>query len=286
MAVQFEEMADSPQIRFHDGRFVATRVFKVDWSDRLSFLVELYGGYRFVGGQFTFTPPATFPGVPQAIVTEVEIDPFPPDRPDGDHVVSLSAPTNAYLHALVAATYEIPFDLGNNSRADLPKVPNGTYLTYRADLGADRNSTPGRSWRWNIAGTPALAGDRFNGQIVPTEDFTLTWHRVPRPPWSASADLRGKVNGSTFLSHAPQSVLYMGVRTRRDFQVLDSGLWRLEYHFKVREVKSTVDPSVLYGWNRSFREQADAGEHWLEVIDESGNPTYASGDLEQLFQFE
>ncbi len=285
MAIVFEELDQSPQIRFRDGRFLATRRFKIDWADRFAFLLELYGGYRVVGGTFVFTPPATFPGVPQALVTQVEIEPFPPDRPDGSGVVSLGSATNAYDAALVTAIYEIPFDLGNDARPDLPEVPNGTYLTYRADLGAEMTTTPGRTWRWNIGGLPALEGDRFPGRIVPTEDFTLTWYRVPRPPWSAMSDLRGKVNDATFVSHAPGTVLFMGARTRRDFQVLDSGLWRLEYQFKVREVKSTANAQTLYGWNRFYREQADGGEHWLEIVDESGNLPYPSGDLNQLFQF-
>jgi len=285
MAVPFEEMSDSPRIRFRDGQFTATRTFKVDWADKLNFLVDLYGGYRTIGGSFAFTPPTIFPGVPQAVVTEVEVEPYPPDRPDGSAVTTLASATNAYTAALVTATYEIPFDVGNKSRSDLPKVPNGTFLTYTSNLGAEQVSTPGRVWHWNTAGSPRLDGDMFPGRIIPTEDFTLTWHRVSRPPWTVISDLRGRLNDTTFLSHGPGTVLFMGARTRRDFQVLDNGLWRLEYHFKVREVESTATASVLFGWNRHYREQSVGGEHWLEIVDDDGNPPYPMGDLNQLFLF-
>lgn len=285
MAVAFEELDNSPEIRFADGRLVATRRLKIDWADRFDFLIELYGGYRFVGGQFVFTPPAPFPAVPQAFVTDVEVAPFPPDRPDGSAVQTLAGGTNAYPFAVVTATYRIQFDDNNQSRDDLPQVPEGTFLTYRGDLGSEYTSIPGRVWNWKVAGDPKLPADVNPGLLVPTEDFTLTWHRVPRPPWDAIRDLRGTLNDATFLNHAAGTVLFLGARTERDFQLQDTGLWRLEYQFKVREVPSTASPAVRYGWNRFYREEAVGGEHWLEIEDADGNPPYVSGNFHQLFQF-
>ena len=284
MSVVFEELADSPIVRFDDGRFEGLRRFKVGWNDRFDFLLELYGGYRIIGGQFTFTPPAVFPGVPGATVTNIELEPFPANLPDGTAVSQISRGSNAYPAALATATYRIRVLDGDQDRDDLPGVSEGTYLSYRADLSSEYESVPGRTWRWTTDQTPL--GDDVDPRIlVPTEAFTLTWHRVPRPPWDAMRDLRGRLNDGTFLNHSAKSVLFLGARTRRDFQIKDTGLWRIEYHFKVKVVSSTATTGVLDGWNRRYREQAAAGEHWLAIEDEDNNEPYAVGNFANLFSF-
>ncbi len=245
-------------------------------------MLELYGGYRIVGGQFVFTSPAIYPSVPQALVTEIQFEPFPPDRPDGSGVTTLSSATNAYPFAVVTVTYRIRF---GESRGDLPGVPNGTFLTFDADLGLESHHTPGRVWVWSAMTSDPVPGDINPGILIPAEEFTLTWHRVPRPPWDAIRDLRGKVNDSAFLNHLSGAVLFTGARTARDFQIIDTGLWRLAYQFRVKEVESTAAAGVLGGWNRHYREQAISAEHWLEIEDDDGNHPYRSGDFSQLFQF-
>lgn len=284
MSVAFEELAESPVVRFDDGRFEGLRRFKVDWLDRFAFLIELYGGYRIVGGAFTFTPPAAFPGVPAAIVTNIEIEPFPGNRPDGASVGELSGGSNSYPAALVTATYRFRFLDGQDGRDDLPDVPDGTYLSYRADLSSEYESAPGRTWRWAVDSS-ALPDDVDPRILVPAETFTLTWHRVPRPPWNTMRDLRGRLNESTFLNYAAGSILFLGARTEHDFQITETGLWRLHYHFKVKVVSSTASAGVLDGWNRRYREQADTDEHWLSIEDEDGNQPYVTGDFADLFLF-
>ncbi|MGC3972393.1 MAG: hypothetical protein QM775_35135 [Pirellulales bacterium] len=71
----------------------------------------------------------------------------------------------------------------------------------------------------------------------------------------------------------------------REFQLLDAdALWRIDYHFAEQTKPLVV--GGYGGWNHYYREQADAGEHWLEIADADGNPPYASGDFQTLFQFE
>lgn len=283
MAIAFEELAGSPTVRFHDGSFNAVRRLLVDWQDAIPFLVELYGGWRFMGEELDYLPPASFPGVPAALATEITIEPFPADSPQSHPEITLQSPTNAYDRALLTVHYGIAFDLENNARPDLPGVPAGTYLTYRADLGHESVSTPGRNWRWAV--DSAAVGDDVRPAIVtPAEEFTLTWYRVPRPPWNAIRDLRGRVNDALFLNFPPGTVLFLGCTTRRDFQVLDSGMWRLAYHFKVRSVPSTAGGGQV-GWNYHYRRQAASGEHWLEIADQDGNRPYAEGPFVNLFQF-
>ena len=121
------------------------------------------------------------------------------------------------------------------------------------------------------------------GVLVPSEEFTLGWSRVPLPPWDTIRDLAGKVNNATFLNYPAGTVLFVGSEARHDFQIVDTGLWRIDYHFKVRLVHGTGAGNPNLGWNYFYREQAASSEHWLEVVDEDGNNVYQSGDLTTLF---
>lgn len=284
MAVVFEELAGSPSLRLADGKFQGTRKFKVAWSDVVDFVIELVGGYRVVSEVLTYVPPATFPLAPLATVGEVSCEPFPPDRPDGVSIVDLSTGANDYAWALVTAQYRIRFEEANKARADLPDVPEGTLLTYSSDLGLEYEATPGRTFLWSADSSP-VADDVHPGIVVPTEEMRLSWQRVPSPPWDAIRDLRGKVNDATFLNHAAGTVLFVGARTSREFQILDPGLFRLDYHFRVREVQSTASAGTRFGWNHRYRQEAVTGEHWLEIADQDGNRPYAEGDFLDLFAF-
>ncbi|MHB1033235.1 MAG: hypothetical protein ACYC35_05190 [Pirellulales bacterium] len=286
MAVLFEELAGSPTWSVRDGRATATRVFKVAWEDRFDFVRDLWGGYWVVGNRWVYVLPATFPDLAGALVTDVHVELFDPDAPTSDtFLAGLSSGTNVYSHARVTATYRnLP---GDDRRAGKPAHPEGTVLTFSSDLSAEYQTIPGRTWEWNVAGSPDVPADINPGILVPAEDLELTWHRVPRPPWDAIRDLRGKVNASAFMGHAPETVLFLGARAHCDCQIFDTGLWKLEYHFKVKEVQATADSATLYGWNRFYREEPADGEHWLEIQTKGAtkHKPYTAGDFAALFQF-
>ncbi|MEZ6069366.1 MAG: hypothetical protein R3C10_03635 [Pirellulales bacterium] len=283
MAVAFEELAGSPTLEVVDGRITARREFRVAWSDYADFIAELWGQYRSVGGGFVYQPPAYFPQAPQAIVNEVSVEPFDADNPNGAGVGLLSSATNSYdAGARVTAVYRSDDVDDGLSRGDLPGVPTGTYLRYRANLASDYVAMPGRVFRWQVDGEP-VADDVNPGILVPSEAFTLSWLRVPLPPWNTIRDSAGKLNNATFLNYPAGTVLFTGAETRHDFQIVDTGLWRLDYHFKVRLVHGTGAGSPNLGWNHFYREQASSGEHWLEVVDEDGNNVYQSGNFSALF---
>ncbi len=286
MAVSFEELEGSPRIRINEQGVTAVRLFHVAWSDWQEFARELIGTFRVVGLATQFVPPIEFPGLPNLIVADLNVEPFDPANPSGDVGVSLGSATNAYLAggAKVTATYRTLFDEDSRSRKDLPKVPDGTLLTYTADLGSERMAVPGRSWRWSDGSR--VADDVNPGLHVPSGVYTLRWQRVPLPPWNGIRAMRGKVNGSDFLSAPAGTVMFLGARVSRRFQFLgDGGLWSLDYTFSER-TKALSDGSTQVGWNHFFKETPVSGEHWSAIADSTGNPPYASGDFLQLFQFE
>ena len=289
MTVAFEELEGSPRIQLNEQGITGLRTFRVAWEDWQALARELVGSYRTLGLATQFLAPIEFPGLPNLIVVDVQVAPFDPQNPDGSAGVTLGARTNAYPAggARLSATYATRFDQQHRSRNDLPDVPKGTYLIYRADLGAERQAVPGRAWRWSGSLSADRVPDDVNpGILVPSESFTLDWRRVPRPPWSKIRALRGKVNSAPLLGAAAGTVMFLGARVSRQFQFLDDGgFWRLEYRF-AENAKTLSDGTTKVGWNYFFKETALAGEHWVAIEDRDGNPPYVSGDLLELFQFE
>ena len=97
------------------------------------------------------------------------------------------------------------------------------------------------------------------------------------------------VNDGEFMGFPDNNVLFLGAKLSRDFQVIDSGLWRVDYMFEVRSHKATsTDPALennYYGWNRFYSRKSDSdGEHWLIIADEDGNQLYQDTDFAPLLQ--
>ena len=264
MPTAFEELDNSPHLEIVEGKLTARRVFLVSWQDWPTFVGELYGAYVFSGGEWNYTPPATFPGDDSLVARRISVEPFPADRPLVAALAALETATNQYPFAKVTVGYErIPA-----SDARRPHVRNGTYLEILSDLAAEYVTVPGRNWRWRDAPAERLPDDVAPGLLIPCEDLHLRWTRVPLPPWDAIRSLRGKINDDVFLGNPAGTVLFLGAKSRHDFQLIDTGLWRVDLHFKVKEP----------GWNFAFKQ--DAG--WQVVEDSGGQTPYQEADLTEL----
>ncbi len=284
MVVSFEELEGSPRIQIREEGTEAQRFFRIDWDDWPDFARELVGHYKVTGDAFSFIEPIEFPGFPNLIVSQLEIEPFEPSRPDGAKVITLRSGANRYLDggARITAMYTTRFDRDNQPRAEMPQPVDGTYLTYSADLGADYMATPGRNWNWDAPpGDPKVGADVNPGLLIPQGAFQLTWRRVALPPWDTIRQLRGKVNQAQFMGAPAETVLFLGAKATREFQfVEDGGYWRIEYHFLENTKELTTGAKV--GWNHFHKETSVAGEHWVAIEDADGTRPYKSGDFTQL----
>ena len=282
MPVAFEELEGSPKIRIAESGTIATRIFRIAWDDWINFARTLVGSYEVVGGTFQFTPPLAFPGMPNLVVSDIDVEPFDAGNPDGSNVSTLTSGTNQYpdAGARVTARYRNRFDVDNGQREDLPDVPEGTYLTYDADLSLETVSTPGRTWHWDDGSGEPLPPDVRPKLIVPTGSFRLVWHRVVLPPWTVIRDLRGHLNAEPLLGAPAESVMFCGARICRAFQFIEQGgFWQVEYYFNERTVPLSSNSG---GWNHVYRD--DSGG-WERVKDTGDAPPHPSGDLTQLFAF-
>jgi hypothetical protein len=287
MPTTFEELAGSPILRVTERETIARRMFRVPWADWKALASSLIGSYSTAGCSFVFTPPIEFPGMPNLVVAEIEVEPLEIDHVRGDEVTAIDLGTNSYPAggAKLTATYRTLFDTENLVRAGLPAVPAGTYLTYQADLGGEDHPVPGRVWHYDDPPTnPALPADIIPNLFLPSGRFRLTWHRVPLPPWEVIRDIRGKVNNDVFLGSPAQTVLFMGARISHNFHFSASGgFWTVEYHFAERAMSLASGGKA--GWNHEYKETAVGGEHWIEIADASGNPPYHLSDFGSLFTF-
>lgn len=289
MPVPFEELIESPVVTIDDGQFKAVRRFKVDWDQTVEFCKELCGYWEIVGSALVSTPPAPFPGMPQAVCRKAEFTPFPPDKIVTPASSDLTTSTNQPEFALVTATYQIPDNNNHRQRNKALKnlVPQGTFLTHLVDVGTTRIGLPGRRFRYyDLGGTarPAPA-EASIGIDVPTDQFTLSWERVPYllAPWEAISAARGKVNNAEFNRYPADAVLFAGCQLKYEFQYSGDVLCRLNYKFIAKTVTKR-DGTTASGWTHLWSPEAgDFVEVFTEGLPE--RKLYLPSDFRQLFTF-
>ena len=287
MAVAFEELEGSPRLEIGEEGILARRWFRVSWQDWPQLARQLLGFYRVVGGQWVFEPPEPFPGFPNLLVERLVVEPFEPAVPDQQTLSSPRQGTNRYSQsgARVTAEYRTQFDADNRPRNKLPKVPEGTYLTYEIDHGLEALVTPARLWHWDDPPqNPKLAPDEVPAVFIPHTVVKLRWHRVASPPWEAIRALRGCVNAAEFLGSPPESLMFLGAKVKRQFHFFQTGgFWNVEYRF--RETARSLSDGTPVGWNHLFKEEPVGGEHWVRVLDSQSRPPYKPADFSALFHF-
>ena len=296
MAVSFEEWVGSPRAAVNRGRFTGTRVFKVNWSDTVDFMVELLGGYKAVGNTYVYVAPSYFPGVSQAICTDAEFDPFP-EGEDGKIVTPCSTDlltsTNQPPFAKVTAHYEILESAnGQNRRTNTPDAPAGTFCTVTRSIGSETLTIPGRSFKWSGT-SEQLSPDIVPGLLVPSQQITVTWERVPVSliPQAEIQRQAGRVNASEYARFAIGTLLFLGADETSSYQITGDVLATLSYKFSATARQPTnTSTTTPFGWNYLYKEKArlDAnGEHWNKIVtqDSSSPPFREDGNFALLTQF-
>ena len=277
MAVAFRELGGSPVEQYGADGFSAWREFLIAWEDRDQFALEVLGQAAACGGRGGIG----YPGKPGVRAVSLRLEPFDPERPDHKPLADLARDLNSYSGSFAKAKVE--YRTVVSSRPDDPKVPEGTYLTYRMRFSAEYVPLVARGWQWRDNPAIPVPDDLQITLSVPITEHHVTWHRVVNPPWGAIRALQGKVNASPFLGAAPGTLLLEGADADKQFQTgydlaYPELFWRVHYVFRERAIKFG---GQVYGWNHHFREKP-AG--WVELV-RDGKPLYESADFSPLFQF-
>ncbi len=280
MPVDFEELEGSPKISLSRKELIGVRSFKINWADWPAFVGAIWGYWLVIGDSVSYVQTSNFYGLPGLSPSDLQIEPFQPESPLPS-LISLAGFQTNYAYARVTVKYT-PFPLADGRK---PQVPNGTFLVASGDVSAQYMTLPGRTWKWSDG---TIVEDDVNpGILLPEETINLSWRWVPQPPWTAMRQARGCVNDAEFMGYDSEQVLFVGARWEREFQVNDTPLWRVDYHFQVKNVQSTSSPGTSYGHNYFYRRNPGVGDdNWQRIVSvQTGAAPFQSADFSQLFQF-
>jgi hypothetical protein len=272
--INFEELEDSPKLHFGARGCTAVRMFKVPWANYEAFVEELMGVSLDFAGAVNLTPGIPFPGNRTNLFCEdIDVEPFGGENaaPTGTAVTTLASGTNTYDNgARITARYAQNAGDSNNSA---PTPVQNTYLTYEGKTSAEYFTVASRAWKWQADNAP-VPDDVPVGLLSPVSEYTITWHRVTRPPWATINSAMGKVNSDTFSGLLAGTLLFTGCDSVPTFyanrQIL---VWQLTYHFRYK----------ADGWNFFFRSDIGA---WREIVAKVGGARpYTSAAFANLFVY-
>ncbi len=258
MAVAFDEDNTSPRGSLRDGKRIVTRTGVTDWAD-----VDLFAAELMPPSVAPNKPAvgAALPGNPLMRVDSFSVDPF------GDaKITDLSASgLNVYDKAKWTITYERPpyaFD-DEEALADGDPIP---FLSHSWEGGGEFLTLPTQGLIWIVsAGSPqnpndtSSVGDDANaGLFIPSIEHQVTWHRVPKPPFSDIRDRIGKVNLKIVEfatgACAPETLLFLNPSMRREIMSDGARAWEVNYKFSERRVIAE-DQTAPGGWNHFYRNE-------------------------------
>lgn len=277
MAVDFEELEGSPSESFTSSEgFTATRRLRCAWADRYDFIDELTGYSESTNARDALK----YPGVFACYTTGVKVEPEPPDKPDKKSVTLNSL--SSYQYAIVTVEFaQRSITLSGAAPPEPPEPPTGTFFTYRQTFGGEIVTIPGRVYHWED--NQGVVPDDINFGVRRGEsEHHLQWHRVPKPPWRALQQMRGRVNSVAFLGAPIGHLLFPGAEVSREFDRDPEAtpLWTIGMTFIERNISYN---GVEYGWQHVFRENP-AG--FVRLLDGNNRPAYEEGDFNTLFQFQ
>ena len=287
------------------GKWTSTRlIWLKDPSQLDDYIADLAGVSFDAGGSAVQGASQTFPGKPWLVLSKADYEAMGDEKIGGGNfqgtvinetdAAGVAQPTNGYKFTL---TYETPtFDQGSlpdPGNQDLPPLPTDTFLTVKIDLGMMVLATEKSAYEWvttNDSGSQALGVKTEIAAFRPTETLTLTWHRVPFPPWTNIKTLRGKLNNAVFLGHFAGTVMFVGLVGSREFQVNGQRQWQLDYKFVIKEVpyQDPVLGEQFAGWNEFLRKDPGANNPEWQLITHkvTGNFLFEEDNLDDLFVLE
>jgi hypothetical protein len=279
LGVPFEEMEGSPTVQFVRGKGLSgTRILRCDWNNYAALARELLGVIAFVAGAPVSATPLSFPGIEFLIVKDIDIKPFQPNSPDGNHPVDILSACNTYANGALLTVEYGPMDLNNDPNR--PDIPSGTFLSVSSDSNGEYQTIPGRVWKWSSTGATgptigeAIASDVPGpGVITPVRQHNFVWSYVTNPPDNTIINSIGRVNNAPFYGKDAQTLLFTNVRSHREFQFDNSNpLWTIEYGFGEHP----------FGWNKFLYTDA---KFYSIASSKGGNSPYQTADFTQLFGY-
>lgn len=221
------------------------------WAEQQALTASMLGGAFVVGDVASIISPMSFPRYAGMFCRSCHVRMVP-----GNGGLSRDA---KYLVATTYARVEATFsfeelDTGNEQveySAQVLTVPNNFFM-------------------WQSSGKQIISNES-PGIIIPRVQMKTTKNYLANIPVGTIMSLLGKVNASTFLGNAAETVLYMGASSNRQFTTNGSRMWSLT---------QTMLARPFLGWNMFLNPDTGAPDRIVTTV--GSNPAYALADFTPL----
>lgn len=294
------EEIQAPTFRVTPTGITARRELKIDWDEVDSFIDNNAGTTVAAGTEILRVGSSKFPGKDHLILDEITVEPF--IGPDNVRENDVNGVATSEFARVFLDYRTLSYDQDETSdTSDQPDdLPETTYITYEANGSQQEITHSNWALGWEFANDNSkhtLPEDAKPGFPISIIDHTITWHKVPQPPWATIYSTLGKTNNAAFLGHPQDVVLFVGFNATR--QATSEGLrqWELRYNFKARiihgaqgviGVAGLKDTTDNPGWNHFLRPDPAAGDppwHRIRIDPTSADkPLIDQADFSTLFQ--
>ena len=235
--IDFEEATGTGKLTTSRGSARGTRIFFVDWDDRIEFARQLTGFFTIVGNSINQQFPVTFPGYQFLEAAGITTE----------GLGKISFETNGdfrYEFAKVEVTYE-PRPEKDRKTAGEEKARTLSTETTRTNIEFLEFKSLSLSW----VNDPKVAiGDPIKkGKRIVTITHTITEEEAPESKKALTASLAATVNSEIFLEVAIGKLLYLGAEESRVIMSDGSQPFKIVHNFLER-------PEAI--WNNFFRDDA------------------------------
>src|SRR3990167_908439 len=261
MAVTVDELSGSPSYKFADGKLVAIRRLKCDWTDVETLMQELIPEAFSAGSVATNQVGAAFPGNPRLRVFGFSVDPLFNENTgitgtDADGLVT-------YEHAVATVEYRVqPFVQGGSEIPEMAQeVDPVDLLEHNMDSSGQFWTTHGTGLYWDTDDA-AVPGNLPIGKFVGTTLHSVTWNYVTNPNWTALERNKGKVNNAAFtlrgFPYPTETLLYLGYSASQIVMTFTGAqAWKITMRFEAKLVEA--DDQNEYGGHKHPRPQDGQG---------------------------
>jgi hypothetical protein len=235
-----------------DGKYSVTRTLMIRGADLQNFLADFGGGYDW-GVQVPCTTylPASYPGLPWLVVSDIVADPI-----NGGLMLGWDDEGEAVIpFYIIVMLYETKEFM---THEDDPVIPVGTMLTMNLDMSSSAVLVPRAALAWAPVNPESpylqpLQEDVTVTSFEPSATLHLMWKWVPIPNWAFLADAIGCINDDLFFNYHSETVMYVGCTAECTFTVnAIKPLWKITFTLMIKQVNiNLVEASgaIVRGWN-------------------------------------
>lgn len=255
--------------------------YYVAWADRFTFANQALGLSGLQGAASGTTgwirkTPFRYPESPNLFARAVEIE------PEGRWHDTPADPTTPIVwdQAVITVSFETPqfgftmdMDPGQVNSLGLNQDEQQALLwaTQELDYGSEYLQIPKKSLYWDSDGAPV---GQPVARRIQTITMNISWEYFPYIPMGIIGQYVDRLNLNTFLGCAPGTVLFGGLKTRREFSTDGTVAQKVMISLKYRE-KS---------WNTLLR-NTNTWDYPTDSASAGGHKLFKYTDFLKLLQF-